>query len=48
MGSALFFVIELKLNTPDVNALAQMFLELLCALLIICEYSLSSGPTSRR
>jgi len=44
MGDALFFVIELKLDRPDVNALAQMFLELLCALLIICIYSLLSGP----
>jgi len=44
MGDALFFVIELKLE----NSLAQMFLELLCALLIICVYSVLSKPTSRR
>ncbi|KIM82590.1 hypothetical protein PILCRDRAFT_70552 [Piloderma croceum F 1598] len=31
IGDALFFVIEPKLDKPDVNALAQMFLELLSA-----------------
>ena len=31
IGGILFLIIEFKLNTPDANALAQLFLALLCA-----------------
>lgn len=35
IGGILFFVIEDKLNTPDDNSLAQLFLELLCAYFLL-------------
>jgi hypothetical protein len=35
VGGTLFFVIELKLYPPDDNNFAQLFLELLCAYLVL-------------
>ena len=41
IGGILFFVIEDKLNTPDDNSLAQLFLELLCAYFLL-QYTQST------
>jgi hypothetical protein len=39
IGDSLFFVIEFKLDDPDSNALAQLFLELLCASCLLYIYT---------
>ena len=43
----MFFVIEFKLNAPDANNMAQMFLEFLCTPVAysICILNMS-GPTA--
>ena len=35
IGGVLFFVIEFKLDRPNVHNLAQLFLELLCAYFLL-------------
>jgi len=48
IGGVLFFIIKFKFGMPDANALAQLFLELLCAFsYCICILSLEP-PASRR
>ena len=35
IGGTLLFVVEFKLGMPDANALAQLFLELLCEFFLL-------------
>ena len=39
IGGILFFVVEFKLNCPNNDNLAQLFLELLCAYFLSYKYS---------
>ena len=47
IGGILFFIIEFKLGMPDANALAQLFLGLLCAS-SYCIGMLSIEPPASR
>lgn len=39
IGGILFFIVECKASFPDANALAQLFLELLCESSILCVHT---------